>query len=90
VVRSRQKQKLVRQVPLESLLLETDSPVLGKEPGDRNEPANLSHSLQAVAEIKGLTREAVAEVVEDNTLRLYGRALLGGDRRQGESSESPW
>jgi TatD DNase family protein len=88
VVRSRQKQKLVRQVPLESLLLETDSPVLGKEPGDRNEPANLSHCLQAVAEIKGLTREAVAEVVGDNTLRLYGRALLGGDRRQGESSES--
>ncbi len=90
VVRSRQKQKLVRQMPLESLLLETDSPVLGKEPGDRNEPANLSHSRQAAAEGKGLTREAGAEVVKDNTRRLYGRALLGGDRRQGESSESPW
>ena len=41
VVRSRQKQKLVKQLPLTCLLVETDSPVLGPEPGVRNEPANL-------------------------------------------------
>jgi TatD DNase family protein len=78
VVRSRQKQKLVRLVPLQNLLLETDSPVLGAEPGERNEPANVTLSLQAVAEIKGLRREAVMEAVRDNSLRLYGQALLGG------------
>lgn len=78
VVRSRQKQKLVRQLPLQNLLLETDSPVLGAEPGERNEPANLALSLRAVAEIKGLHREAVVEAVRANSLRLYGEALLGG------------
>ncbi len=86
VVRSRQKQKLVRHLPLERLLLETDSPVLGKEPGERNEPANLVHCLHAVAEIKGVAREAVAEAVEDNSLRLYGTALLGGDSHGSDST----
>jgi len=86
VVRSRQKQKLVRQVPLENLLLETDSPVLGAEPGERNEPANLALSLQAVAEIKALRPEAVVEAVGDNSLRLYGEALLGGASHRSEST----
>lgn len=86
VVRSRQKQKLVRQVPLQNLLLETDSPVLGREPGERNEPANLGLSLQAVAELKGVHREAVVEAVRDNSLRLYGEALFGGARHRSEST----
>lgn len=75
IVRSRQKQKLVRQVPLESLLLETDSPVLGAEPAERNEPAYLARALDAVAELKNLSREEVAETVAENSRRLYGAAL---------------
>jgi TatD DNase family protein len=72
VVRSRQKQKLVRRLPLASLLVETDSPVLGPDPGARNEPANLKLVLDAIAEIKELDREAVVEQVLENTRRLYG------------------
>jgi len=86
VVRSRQKQKLVQRVPLQNLLLETDSPVLGREPGERNEPANLGVSLQAVAELKGVHREAVVEAVRDNSLRLYGEALLGGSSHRSDSA----
>jgi TatD DNase family protein len=76
VVRSRQKQKLVRHLPLSCLLVETDSPVLGPEPGVRNEPANLARSVQAIAEIKSLPIQAVAETVGANTARLY-RGLRG-------------
>lgn len=72
VVRSRQKQKLVRQLPLSCLLVETDSPVLGPEPHIRNEPGNLSISIQAIAQIKGLSETTVREAVADNTRRLYG------------------
>lgn len=72
VVRSRQKQKLVRRLPLSSLLLETDSPVLGPSPSERNEPANLIVSLEAICEIKGLPEQQVTEAVEENTRRLYG------------------
>jgi TatD DNase family protein len=71
VVRSRQKQKLVKQLPLTCLLVETDSPVLGPELAVRNEPANLALAVQAIAEIKSLPIQAVAEAVAANTARLY-------------------
>ena len=71
---------------MQNLLLETDSPVLGREPGERNEPANLGVSLQAVAELKGVHREAVVEAVRDNSLRLYGEALLGGASHRSDST----
>ena len=75
VVRSRQKQKLVKQLPLTCLLVETDSPVLGPEPGVRNEPANLPLAIRAIAEIKSLPEPSVAEAVSENTARLYGSLL---------------
>ncbi len=71
VVRSRQKQKLVRQLPLSCLLIETDSPVLGKNPAERNEPANATQVVEAISEIKGVSTEEVAERTYENTLRLY-------------------
>jgi len=72
IVRSRQKQKLVRHLPLDRLLVETDSPVLGPDPAVRNEPANLKVSVQAIAEIKDIPEEAVVAAVVTNTRRLYG------------------
>ena len=72
VIRSRQKQKLVKRLPLESLLVETDSPVLGPDPGTRNEPANLKIAINAIAEIKELNPQEVVEQVVENTRRLYG------------------
>ncbi len=71
VVRSRQKQKLVKQLPLECLLVETDSPVLGPDPKKRNEPANARMVITAIAEIKGLKAEEVAEIVYENTRQIY-------------------
>ncbi|MFO7931657.1 MAG: TatD family hydrolase [Thermodesulfobacteriota bacterium] len=72
VVRSRQKQKLVRRLPLSCLLLETDSPVLGPDPEKRNEPANCTVALEAVAELKNISSDHAAEAVYENTLSLYG------------------
>ncbi len=72
IVRSRQKQKLVKQLPLSCLLVETDSPVLGADPEARNEPANVVLALDAIAELKNLAREEVRQAVSENTCRLYG------------------
>jgi TatD DNase family protein len=72
VVRSRQKQKLVRQLPLSCLLVETDSPVLGPDPRVRNEPANLLAAVKAIAGIKEVSEQQVLEAVAGNTARLYG------------------
>ena len=72
-VRSRQKQKLVSHLPLSCLLVETDSPVLGPEADERNEPANAIIAVNAIAQIKDISREAVIEAAFENTCRLYGR-----------------
>jgi len=71
VVRSPQKQKLVRALPLDALALETDSPVLGPVQGQRNEPANVAISLSAIAEIKGLPQGRVAEATDANARRIF-------------------
>ena len=77
VVRSRQKQKLVKALPLEALLLETDSPVLGPDPGERNEPANVNVVVAAIARIKQVAPEAVVEAAARNTIALYGDRIIG-------------
>jgi TatD DNase family protein len=71
-MRSRQKQNLVKQLPLSCLLVETDSPVLGADPQVRNEPANLPLAVKVIAEIKRLSEQQVMETVAANTVRLYG------------------
>jgi TatD DNase family protein len=77
VVRSRQKQKLARALPLSCILLETDSPVLGPEPGTRNEPGNIPLALHAISQIKGVPEELVRREAYLNSLRLYGHILPG-------------
>jgi TatD DNase family protein len=72
IVRSRQKQKLVGKLPLSCLLIETDSPVLGPQSRERNEPANAAISLKAIAELKNISEVEVKEAVAENSRRLYG------------------
>ncbi len=76
VVRSAQKQKLVHALPLDRLLLETDSPVLGPDPGQRNEPANIRAALTAVARIKRVSEREIAERTTANAVRLFGEGIL--------------
>ncbi len=72
ILRSQQKQNLVKRLPLSCLLIESDSPVLGPSPEERNEPSNVIVAINAIAEIKGIRREEVLESVYYNTCRLYG------------------
>lgn len=74
-MRSVQKQKLVRALPLERLLLETDSPVLAPDPAARNEPQNLRIACQAVADLKGVSFAEVAEQTTANARALFPRAF---------------
>ena len=73
VVRSRQKQKLVKRLPLSCLLIESDSPVLGPSPHERNEPANIRQSIKAIAALKAVSEEEVIAAISENTERLYGK-----------------
>jgi TatD DNase family protein len=71
VVRSRQKQKLIKHLPLSCLLVESDSPVLGPDPGQRNEPVNLLTAIKAIAEIKDIAYGETLKVLCENSRRLY-------------------
>jgi TatD DNase family protein len=75
IVRSPQKQKLVQHLPLERLLLESDSPVLGPEKDQRNEPCNVWLACLQIAAIKGVPVEEVAHVTTANAQRLFPRAF---------------
>jgi len=64
---------IVRDLPLESLLVETDCPYLTPNPfrGKRNEPAYVVHTAKKIAEIKGKPVEEVAAVMTANTKRIF-------------------
>ena len=64
---------VLRSVPLERIVLETDSPYLAPVPhrGRRNESAYIPHIAEALAEIYGVSVERVAEVTTDNAYRLF-------------------
>lgn len=70
---------VARFVPLERLLIETDSPYLAPVPhrGKTNSPAYVPHVARQVAEIKGLSVEAVAEATAANVDVLFSRVLEG-------------
>lgn len=60
-------------VPLDRLMVETDSPYLAPEPlrGRRNEPANVVWVLRRLAELRGLPEEEMARVTTENARRFY-------------------
>lgn len=70
--------EVVAMVPLERLLIETDSPYLAPIPyrGKRNEPAYVAEVAAAVAEIKGVPVEKVHEVTNQNFYRVYDKTGL--------------
>ncbi|MBI5787990.1 MAG: YchF/TatD family DNA exonuclease [Candidatus Schekmanbacteria bacterium] len=68
--------ELVRLIPNDRLLLETDCPYLSPAPwrGRRNEPAHLKATAQKVAELKGLSLEDIGRISSLNTQQLFGIA----------------
>ena len=69
---------IVRDLPLDRLLVETDAPYLAPVPyrGKRNEPAFVAATAAAVAALKGVAPEVLAAATSDNFFRLFGKAAM--------------
>jgi len=69
-------QDVGRKCPIDRILVETDSPYLAPVPlrGKLNEPANVRHTAQFVADLKGITLESLAEQTTKNFFDLFSSA----------------
>jgi TatD DNase family protein len=74
--------EVLRQVPIEHMLIETDAPYLAPQParGKRNEPAYMRHTAEVIAQIKGLSFDDVARITSYNAMQLFG---IGSIPEQG-------
>lgn len=70
---AKQLREVVRYVPLDRILVETDSPYLAPVPhrGKENQPAYLRNVAEYVAALKGISLENLAEATTNNFLRLF-------------------
>ena len=70
---SRNTEEIIKMVPLEKILIETDSPYLSPEPlrGKRNDSRNVKYIAQKIADVKGITLEEAAKATYDNAKRLF-------------------
>ncbi|MGD9116635.1 MAG: TatD family hydrolase [Dehalococcoidia bacterium] len=65
--------QVAREIPLNRLLLETDSPFLPPQAyrGKRNEPAYVALIAEKVAQVRGIPRDKVADAAAKNTIELF-------------------
>ncbi len=67
--------EVVKEIPLSSIVLETDAPYLSPVPrrGKPNEPANIIYIATKLAEIKGIPLDEVARITTENSVAIFGR-----------------
>jgi TatD DNase family protein len=70
--------EIVKKIPMEKLLLETDSPYMAPEPfrGQRCHPALLKYTARTISEIKNLPLEKISEATSNNFTRLFKLSFL--------------
>jgi TatD DNase family protein len=71
--RALELKEVAKMVPLDRLLIETDSPFLAPVPhrGKRNEPAHVARVAEVIADLRGTTTESIADTTQQNHLRLF-------------------
>jgi TatD DNase family protein len=67
-----------RALPEDRLLVETDAPYLAPVPfrGKPNEPAFVAHTLETLAQVRGVTRDQMAKATSDNFFRLFDKVRM--------------
>ena len=65
---------VVKKIPLDKILIETDSPYLSPEPirGTRNDSRNVKYVAQKIAELKEISIEEIAKITYENAKKVFG------------------
>ena len=65
---SKNADEIIQMIPLEKMLIETDSPYLAPEPnrGTRNDSRNLKYLVEKIAQVKQIEPEKIAEITYNN------------------------
>jgi TatD DNase family protein len=83
---AKQLRQTIETIPLERLLIETDAPFLAPVPhrGKRNEPSFVADTAAALAALKGVSVQQLAQATSDNFFSLFTKAdRVGFDQRAG-------
>ena len=68
---SKQHQELIKNIPIENILTETDSPYLSTNRGERNEPYNVYKTIYKIAEIKGIDLDLADKITENTAKNVF-------------------
>ena len=70
---SKNAKEAIQAVPLDKILIETDSPYLAPEPkrGTRNDSRNVKYMAEKIAQVKGMTVEEVAKITYENAKKIF-------------------
>lgn len=71
---SKNADEIINMVPIDKILIETDSPYLSPEPlrGKRNTPANVRFVAQKIADVKHINFEEIEKITKENAERIFG------------------
>lgn len=70
--------RVIKEMPIENIMTETDSPYLAPVPhrGERNESLNIAYVIEKIAEIKEMDKDELAKILYNNAIEFYGLDTL--------------
>ena len=70
---SKNASEIIEMVPLDKILIETDSPYLSPEPlrGRRNDPRNVKYIAKKIADVRGMELEEIAQITYNNAKKIF-------------------
>ncbi|BDC19036.1 TatD family hydrolase [Acidianus sp. HS-5] len=71
IVRDKLRREVAKEVPLDRLFTETDSPFLAPEKGKINEPCNVRITIDELSIIKGVDKEEIEKKIEENFYKIF-------------------
>ena len=70
---SKNANEIIEMVPLNRILIETDSPYLSPEPnrGKRNDSRNVKYTAQKIADVKNMELDEIAKITYENANKIF-------------------